>query len=179
MNFSSKIKENKVILLGEIHGSATAPEVIPRLTESIAEFIFCAEYPFQADKEIFEFLNGKTSLEKLKESSYLKEAFADKRLTEMTLALFKKLHNRGIKVTGLEDYSIEITIGWQKDEMMAKRILNLLQEEPSKKLIALVGNIHILSEEINLEGFQVRPIKTFFSKEIKEKILAVDLSGKF
>lgn len=168
------IKKSKYIFIGEIHGTNEIPKSVFKLFYPIIKknkIIFCLEIPKQADKELYRHLNNKIKKRDFLNSSFLKDAIFDKRITNDILSFYKKLHKYGVIFKGLEDYSNEKID--KRDELMAKRFIEIIKNNLADKYILYIGNMHLIEKPIKIEKFRVNPIKIYLPKDILKKALTI------
>ena len=154
-----KIKDKKVILLGELHGTKEIPQVILDFLKSLdEEFNLLMEIPDEFQKNIEEFY---------------KEPSPDGRNSKEYLDLIKTLNKKLYCIDSFAKNQEE------KEENLAKNILDLSNE---KKTIAILGEIHASKEKINFGEQEIIPTGNILKEKLKGDLLCVRIKpskGKY
>lgn len=173
-HFITLLREFKYIFIGEIHGTKEIPKTTFERIRPLFKnnkIVFCLEIPKQAEKELYEYLNGKTKKQQLLNSIYLNDAKNDKRISNNILIMYKNLHKAGIIFKGLEDYNDENP--YERDKNIAKRFIKIIKDIDADKYIIYMGNMHLIEKSIKIGKFQVNPIKIYLPKNILRKSLTI------
>lgn len=167
-NIIPKIKNKKIILFGEIHGTKEIPQMLSSFFKDLAkyeDFNLCLELP-----EEFQYIK----LERI--SSLAKENYMSGLISEEYIKLIKEMPEN-IKIFFIVPDSVK------NQEEMEKGIAdNILKLANNKKTFAILGNIHASKNKITMGNLTIIPAGFLVYEEIGDEIYSVLLkakSGKF
>src|SRR3989344_7858827 len=149
-DIKEKIKNKKLVVFGEIHGTKEIPEMLSQFFSELAkeeDFDICLEIPTEFQNNIKGFFN---ICEKNIKNSDGRNSLEYFRLIQNLKKLNEK-HNRNIKIFCI-DMGLNILLDNKKnlqnirEEIIAKNILKSLS---NKKTFAILGNVHASKKIIN------------------------------
>lgn len=170
--FIKELKEKKIIVLGEIHGTREIPKIIQKIIVSLAKnksinlflevptdqqkFIYNKEIPFYKEKES---MDGRNSKEYFNLIKYLRK--------------FKSQ----IKI-----FCIDPLI-WDKnrDYNIYKNIIRIMKESKDASVF-ICGNIHAYKNTIEINNKKIEPTAYYLKNFLKDKMVSINfipLSGEF
>lgn len=139
------ISEQRVVWLGELHGTNEAPELLLGLIKLVATHspsppIVGLEIPSSDQAAIDSFLqSGDEAL--LKSSVFFTRKSHDGRSSRAIVKLLSALRSQ--RITGVICYdAVGVKSAQERDTMMAANLYSIAQQYPLAKLIVLSGNIH-------------------------------------
>ncbi|MGB0134220.1 hypothetical protein [Dokdonella sp.] len=144
--------KSRVILVGEIHGTAEVPKLTGDLAAVIAAeytLIVGLEVPRDEQKRIDAFLDSAgTSADRaaLLAGNFWSRAYQDGRSSLAMADLLERLRllrsEADIEVLALDQLSGGLVDGDTRDRVMAERLSEALQADPEARALVLAGNFH-------------------------------------
>ncbi len=163
-NLKEKIKNKKLILFGETHGTKGTPELLSKFFSETAkkeDFNLCLEIPEEFQNvELYKIL----SLAKKIGSSGL--------ISKNYIELIKSMP-KNVKVF----FVAPSTIKNQEDmeNILSKNILKIIN---NKKTFAILGEIHASKLEIDFKNIKIIPTGLLMYKKIGDKMMNIRITGK-
>ncbi len=160
----SKIKDKKIILFGEIHGTKEIPQILSNFFKDLArneDFNLCLELPE-------EFQNVK--LDKI--LSLVKEEGTSGLISEEYIELIKEMP-KNVKLVFIAPNLIK------SQEEMEKGIAdNILKLINGKRTFAILGSIHSSKNKITMGNLTITPAGFLIHKELKDEMYSILLKAK-
>jgi len=192
-DLKNKIKNKKLILFGELHGTKEIPNKISDFFSEIVnkeDFNVCLEIPEEFQKEVIEFMDkgDKEILEKIPFFKNTSNSDGKNSLEYIdlikNLSLLNKKYNRHIKIFCM-DMNSNILIENKKDiqnireKRIAKNIIKILNH---KKTFAILGDVHASKNPLLLNELKIMPAGAILFNKLREKMFStriMPLKGKF
>ena len=158
------VPQGNLILFGEMHGSVESPELIYQVACSLSKsqaVVVGLEIPSEDQPLIDSYLasrGAKSDQESLTSSSFWQNG-TDGRSSVAMLKLIeddRALGNEGVPVT-LVAFDDQPSSGLDRDAAIAKGIRRIRAAHPEAKVVALMGNLHAMSEPMQLDGRELTP----------------------
>lgn len=160
----SRIKDKKLILFGEIHGTKEIPELLLNLFNDLAKdevFNLCLEIPE-------EFQN--VDIDKI--LPLAKETGTSGLISEEYINLIKKI-NKKIKIFFIVPNSIKT------QEEMEKGIAdNILRLFNGKRTLVVLGSIHASKNKITIGNLNITPAGFLIHQKLKGEMYSILLKAK-
>jgi len=161
-NLKEKIKNKKVIVFGEIHGTKEIPETILNFLKNLDEdFDICLEIPEEFQNNL---------------SDFFKEKPSDGRNSKEYLNLIKELSKLNKNIFCIDPI---VQNQKEKEEGLAKNSLTRLG---NKKVFLILGEVHASKEKIIFNGQEIIPTGYLLKEKLKEGFFNVRLKpskGKY
>ena len=164
----SKIKDKKLILFGELHGTKEIPELLLNLFSDLAK-----DEDFNLGLEI---PNEFQNVEPNKILQLLKENGTSGLISEDYIKLIKKMP-KNVKVFFIAPSTIK-----NQEEMEKGISENILKLVNNKRTFVVLGNIHASKNRITMRDFNITPAGFLIHQKIGDKMFSVLLkarSGEF
>lgn len=159
-----KIKDKKIILFGEIHGTKEIPQRLSKFFKDLAkdeDFNLCLELPE-------EFQN--VELDKL--LPLAKEIGTSGLISEEYIELIKEMP-KNVKLVFIAPNLIK------SQEEMEKGIAdNILKLTNGKRTFAILGSIHSSKNKITMGNLTITPAGFLIHKELKDEMYSILLKAK-
>jgi len=159
-----KVKDRKLVLFGEVHGTREIPERLSNLFRYIAkdeDFNLCLEI-----SEEFQ------NIELYKLLSLAKETGTSGLISEEYITLIKKLP-ANIKVFFIAPSQIK-----NQEEMEKGIAENILKVVDGKKTFAILGSIHASKNKITMGNLKIVPAGFLIYQKLKDKMCSILLKAK-
>jgi len=160
----SKIKDKKLILFGEIHGTKEIPELLLNLFSDLAkteDFNLGLEIP-----------NEFQNVEPDKILSSSKEIGTSGLISGEYIKLIKGIP-KNIKLFFIAPNSIK-----NQEEMEKEIADNLLKLVDGKRTFVILGNIHASKNRITMGNFDIVPAGFLIHQKLKDKMFSILLKPK-
>jgi len=183
---NSLIKNKKLILFGEIHGTKEIPELLSKFFSELAEkedFNLCLEIPDEFQKNIDSFLlTGNENI--LKNVLFFSKDFClDGRNSLEYFNLIKNIYSTNIlRRRKIKIFCVCPSLAKSQEEleiMLAKNILKIIDKN---KTFAILGNVHSSKKEIQIYTQKIIPAGFLLHRKLKDKLFSILLTankGKF
>jgi len=167
-----KIKEKKIILLGEMHGVAENVEIIKTFITSLEaedmSVLIALEWPKEINSDIHAFLNNTEAILPWQHWSFVQDK--DGRISKEHVAFLQWLKTRNDILLPEKRHDVfcfsEKDKSWNtRDFKMAKNINSILNTHSQKVLLAVMGNLHAQKKKLTLNGKIYAPLATHLPKE--------------
>ncbi len=175
-----KIKDKKLILFGEIHGTKENYRMLLRFFSEIAkeqDFNLCLEIPIEFQSQIDSFMkNGNYNI--LKKIPFFSKENLDSRNNQEYINFIKEIYKinlknqKNIKIFFIEPFAYNQE---EKEMGLAKNILKLINNE---KIFVILGDIHASKKQINLFGPKIIPTGLLVLNKVGKKMFNVRLTQK-
>jgi len=145
----SLLSREKIILLGEIHGTKEGPRFVEQIVchalEDSLSISIGLELPYFDEQVIKTFINSKGEISdksKILNLPFWSQDYQDGRTSKAMLNLLEAL--RVLKANGadIEIFLLDDPKSSDRNIEMARRIIHKAKEKPSNFLIVLTGNYH-------------------------------------
>lgn len=173
-----KIQASNFIFIGEIHGIKENLTI----TKNFLNFfkrekipvILALEWPKELTVEINNFLQKKKN--KLDWQNWRFSKSPDGRISKEHLDFLKWLRGKGIMLICFDEGGLM----WnQRDKKMAQNIFNFYKRNKSKKILAIMGNLHAKKKDFKFENKIYKPLSLYFSNKKLLTIKLEYLSGSY
>ena len=184
-DLKDKIKDKRLILFGELHGTNEIPINLSKFFSEFAkteDFNVCLEIPEEFQKQIEEFMRG-DNIEILEKIRFFGEGNnSDGRGSIEYLDLIKNLYllnkkyNRNIKIFFVDSN------GTTQNERENRIAENILKHIENKKIFAILGEIHASKNQLLMAGLNITPAGFILFNKLKEKMFSIRIApikGKF
>ncbi len=168
--YLNNIKNNDIVMFGEIHGINQLPEF---LSKALSEFskkdsiIFAIEL----SEEQISAYNSNRNVALLKEKLFSKLS-KDGKLNNAWLKMLASLNdNKKIIIKGIDINNYRLN----RDSLMAENLKQLVIENPDKKIISLTGNLH----NVWNNKFEYKTMAMYLNKILTKKKLAKTIAINF
>ncbi|MBU4351422.1 hypothetical protein KKF47_03590 [Patescibacteria group bacterium] len=167
-----KIKQKKIIILGETHGVAENVEIIKTFVDSLeAEGIsvtIALEWPTEINSDIQAFLNNQEIAPSWQRWNFVQDK--DGRVSKEHIAFLQWLKARNKILLPDKKHNIfcfsEEQESWNtRDLKMAQNIKSILNNHNQKVILAVMGNLHARKKEIEIDGKVCAPLATHLPKK--------------
>lgn len=177
----SKIKDKKIILFGEIHGTKEIPELLSTFFNDIAkdeDFNLCLEIPDEFQKQLDSYMNS-GDYNALKSILFFSKDYClDGRNSLEYVNLIKTIYdinseyNRNIKIFCIDPLANSQE---EKENGMADKILKLPK---NKKLFVIFGNVHASKIPIKFQDINITTTGTILHKKLNEEVFSINFIPK-
>lgn len=177
-----KIKDKKVILFGETHGTKEIPELLSIFFNSLSkseEFDLCLEIPNEFQEQINSYLDyGDYQI--LKSIQFFsKEHTLDGRNSKEYVDLIKTIYH----INSENNKNIKISCvfpSYSKDQEEVEKGIseNILNASKHKKTFSILGNIHASKKEIDIVGNKITPAGFLIHQKLNGEVFSILLSPK-
>lgn len=185
-----KIKDKKVILIGEIHGTREIPLLLKTYFDRMSKvysFDIAFEIPKNNQEIINKFLEAGSDFLLKKTPFFLQSLPTDGRNSAEYFHLIKSIfhinkHNdKKIKIFCIDVHTEEnIRNQNDREKKMAENIFEKITS--GKKLFVVLGNLHASRKKCKFDDGIVLPVGYLLSKKVDNKIFSINicpLTGKF
>lgn len=184
-DLKEKIKDKKLILFGELHGTKEIPDMISNFFSELAieeDFNVCLEIPEEFQKQIINFMDigDEKILEKIPFFAYTvnsdgRNSFEYINLIK-NLRLLNKKYNREIKIFFVDSDS---NTQENKEKNISENTIKILS---NKKTFMVLGDIHASKNQFSLGRLNIIPAGSMLFNKLREKMFNVriiPLKGNF
>lgn len=167
VKLQKELEERKIIFLGEMHGAGINAHIIELFVNELDIDVILIELEQKWNKYLEELIRKKEGIfykKLLKEKWLINSGLISKKHVE----LFKKLLKTGKRIYAVKVYGKT----WNStDKLTAKNILRIARKNKDKKMLIVVGNLHIRKKEFRLEGKKIlyKPV----GLHLKNKAIAI------
>ena len=162
-----KIKNKKIILFGEIHGTKEIPVYIRKLCRIILRdrnnILYLLELPKEIEPKINKFIRKEISKKELIKDRLLEDSICDGRFTPSILRNIKSLSSKGVKFKCIDSVEGKPS---ERDKDMAGRVVKLIKKYPKPKILLHIGNFHVSSKKIRYKNRTWKPFKLYLPPKI-------------
>ena len=180
-NLRDKIKDKKLILFGEIHGTKEIPKLIEKFLIEIAkteEFNICLEIPEEFQEKIDEFMESGNDdvLENI--PFFLEPDNQDGRGSLEYLDIIKEINNidknykRNIKIFCIDSNSDNQE---RRESYLAENILKKISD---KKTFAILGDVHASKSFVSFFGKKFLPAGGILFNKLGNKMFSTRILPK-
>ena len=174
---TSNIKNKKIILFGELHGTKEIPEMLSNFFLELAEketFNLCLEIPDEFQNKIDSYMeNGNENI--LKSISFFSKKYCtDGRNSLEYVNLLGGI--RRINVTRnkkIKIFCVSLTETRNQEEAEKGIANNIMKSINNKKTFAIMGSIHASKRAIEINNQKIIPAGLLIYKMFKEKEIGV------
>jgi len=159
-----KIKNKKLILFGETHGTGEIPKMLSKFFSELAkheDFNLCLEIPEELQ-----------NTEPNKIITRAKEIGTQGLISEEYVKLIKKIP------TGVNVFFIAPNTIKNQEDAEIKLSNNILKVLNNKKTFAVMGSVHASKKEIRVHNQKILPAGLLIHKKLKNKLFSVLLTTK-
>lgn len=165
-----KIKDKKIIIFGEIHGTKEIPKILSQFFFKLAKqenFNVCLEIPsdFQNNIEDFfknkEFDDGRNSLEYFN--------------LIQSLNNINKEYDKNIKIFYIDVLLYEKISQNEREKIMAENIIKSLED---KKVFVILGNVHASKIPIKFQDINIITTGTRLYKKLNGEMFSINFVSK-
>ena len=143
------MKPGQIILLGETHGTKEAPLYVEQIVRIALECNLSVtvglELPRSDEFTIHQYLESNGSIwakKRILELPFWSQDFQDGRASQAMFELIESLRKFRSKKKKIKLMLIDTPQSEQRDSEMAKRIIQMAEENPMDFIILLTGNLH-------------------------------------
>ena len=168
----NKIKEKKIILLGEMHGVIENVEIIKTLVTSLEaegiSIVIALEWPTKINSDIQAFLNNTKTTLPWQNWDFVQDK--DGRISKEHVAFLEWLKKRNKALLSDKKHDIfcfsEEHKSWNtRDLKMAQNINSILNNHSQKIVLAVMGNLHAQKKELIFDGEVHIPLATHLPRK--------------
>jgi len=173
-NLISRIKQSRVILFGELHGTKEIPKILLKLFRRLSKeypFNLCLEIPSKYQRYInrffdtgnekyllmIDFFNDKNQMDGRNSLEYYN-------LIKILYVLKDKINIYCIDVNKLKNQN-------DREKLMANNIMKILNS--NKKTFVILGNIHASKNKISFNSLEIIPTGYILHNKLKDKIINI------
>ena len=167
-----KIKQKKIILLGEMHGVMENVEIIKTFVTSLeaegVSIVIALEWPTKINSDIQVFLNNTETMLPWQNWDFVQDK--DGRISKEHIVFLQWLKVRNKALLSDKKHNVfcfsEEHKSWNvRDLKMAQNINSILNNHSQKIVLAVMGNLHAQKKEFMLDGETYMPLATHLSKK--------------
>jgi hypothetical protein len=176
---TTPVLEKDYVLLGEVHGVKENLEVLSSLVQYVSkqyEIVLALEWPTELSENINNYLQGKEALDW---GSWEFSSCPDGRISMEHIKFIEELKIKYPRVKEVRCVSVKAASWEERDKKMGDNLLAAMTENPSRKIIAILGNFHATKLSFEFEGVRMIPAASYLPKDNSIAIKLVYLSGKF
>ena len=164
----NKIKDKKLILFGEIHGTKEIPEFLFKFFSELSKeesFNVCFEIPINFQENSKEFFENKE--------------LSDGRNSKEYFELIKNLKNLNENINIFFVAPLEIKSQEDIEKGIADNVRNILSD---KKTFVILGDIHASKKSLSFGELEIKTAGSILFNELKENLFSIRImpeSGEF